>query len=291
MSLKIQSRVLHRLWKMMLHSFQACPYELFTWGLYPHHNDRADILEELCKLLPHKLWGGRLWLLRYMLQMSVFSRCKNHMEPLGPLSSEMMDLVCSLVGSPAEGDSPQLKARRATTALSLWKATRPELEPRVAGVIRALHERAQSEAEADSSGVGEEEQHHKDEDEDEDEETSRLNSTIFLLRKADVVRLRQSLDSLPFFDHTADEFFQAYEASYASVWDELEPRDAATLYRWECLCTRKCIRDQMCREPIIPAAELQTFLRAPYWGSPYCDPRFRASLVPRGEPREPEHQD
>ncbi|ROV98439.1 hypothetical protein VPNG_08501 [Cytospora leucostoma] len=89
------------LWAMMVHYFDCVPHDLFRYGLkFPIGTECAferavgrpspyipgDVCEALKKVISHKLWNGKVALLRYALQRMICCRVEDHDEPLRPVA-------------------------------------------------------------------------------------------------------------------------------------------------------------------------------------------------------------
>lgn len=78
-----------KIWGTFLRVFGRSPYGLFTWGLRMsliRDSSTTDSCENLLVLLPRPIWEGKLHLLRYFLQISIYLRVQDHIRPISPLS-------------------------------------------------------------------------------------------------------------------------------------------------------------------------------------------------------------
>ncbi|KAI2782370.1 hypothetical protein F4815DRAFT_35429 [Daldinia loculata] len=248
----------HEFWRSMVHIFHSTPHDLFTWGLCLGEVESSEIIRDLCELLPHPIWNGELFILRYAMQMAIALRTKSHMSPLCPLDPTVMDKIPQF-RRPKDNDMSL--EDRSSFALTLWGATKPDNGKETKNFFSKLREFLAGKEEAA---------------ENEREER------VFRLRHHDVTNVRKVLDALyeeEVYRHDVRSYYNGYVMSTGPFSGDMAPTSLDTLNRWDVAVIRRKFEDWEQGQPDFPEGEINDQIQIAFWLSPSCDPRFKACIL------------
>ncbi|KAI3327698.1 hypothetical protein HD806DRAFT_549645 [Xylariaceae sp. AK1471] len=240
------------LWKMMLHIFHATPYDLFTWGLTVSPSltpdDTEDIWKSISELLPHPMWNGQLYCLRFFLQMAVCLRIPSHLEPIGTAKDPQ--------------DRLETEDVRRYSSYEIWQQNRPDKSLTGEHLISEM--RKQTRDPQPNKTVGEAE------------------STYFFLERIDVVTIRKALDALQshIFDQTVQAHYIGYMIATEESWNAMKPNSLSDMIEWDRTCIIKNKRNRLLVKPDLPSAEIERHQVLELWRYTLHDGRYQSLLFP-----------
>ncbi|KAI8961282.1 hypothetical protein F5Y11DRAFT_326927 [Daldinia sp. FL1419] len=244
-----------RLWKTMLICFDAIPQQLFTYGLKPQgafvsgSSIRLDpkYCRDLELICTHPIWGGDLGKLRYALQTAVALGITNHIEPINPLSPNVLRANADVIPPYFVGDPKEMLSKyQYVCGTAFDPLDDQELRP----VINELQR----------TTIGYE-----------SDETSQM---LFLLKPASLEAVLSALDA------TSDvlsvrEWNERFHSRYSDIYEMIAPRGQRELVSiiWACELSEK--RDEeICRAISVAQASEEFLLDVPSLGSRAGDVRF-----------------
>lgn len=227
-------------WKLMLHLFGCSPWDLTTWGLRVNIRCGSTVIRELNLLLPHPIWEGNVDILRYVLQKTVLYRLGADIEPLGPLTPGIADVLIAR----KMPDTPDL-------ALEMWTGASPATNSNVICLLEQVSKYWVN------------------------SERKPWSAKPFILEPADVFRIHESLDILS-RDRLAPFAVQEYYDAFVKqeMWPHgLATVDSETVERWDKTMLAIKNRDRRLGEPDTRVGkERERHKTLAYWESPNCHP-------------------
>lgn len=200
-----------QLWAICWQRFQATPYEIFKYGLWPELQDRRAVnitlsdgdsgkhispflsrgeVDHLRLLIGLPCWDDRIEKFRYVLMCAVAYRVKDHDDPLVPIRAKQLKRFEEQIG-PLPLDANQ-------KSLLFYQQTKNSImdDPNIRKICQALQ--SISPSETSESDIG---------------------KRVFLLKVADLVRVRKAINMV--FDKVSGHrLFPSLEAS-ESAWERI----------------------------------------------------------------------
>ncbi|KAI1762068.1 hypothetical protein GGR53DRAFT_533013 [Hypoxylon sp. FL1150] len=242
--------------KTMLDVYECAPADLFTYGLRINPYDEDTIIRDLIEILPHEAFGGNVTKLRWLLQLVISKRVKDHVPPVGSISRQEVEKLRQAGIDLREGGPRVYNEAILAMMLAAWYATVADMSNDMRPLVSELH------------GFHGEEQ-----------ETTDDEKIFFIIKRQDIQNIKTCLDNL----HARGVYRLAVGVAHTEYllaslrhWDLLQPGNPTInleyVEAFNIGYRRRALANGL---PDVPWWDLD----ACYWRSERCDARLWVTMT------------